>query len=856
MGERKNLNWIKYSAKTETTAMLQKLAVAQYSNRELPFLSCGNEKGNYEAKWSKLQRVVEITSESKKIRFDPSVEKESLLPQTHVHVTGPKDSSDSETTNANSSSSLSQQGRTDFQLRRIRHSDQAKTSYSPDLAAPTELQKIENNILESRGNVDESKQQEKLVHPFAEENKTTTTELVEYWVPVRLSNIQTEQYCGSLFSNSTVLCSSYKFDPTKVLHEILVSTKKCCDHPYLVDHSLRTSLLQDFPQSEQLDAQIRLSSKLLLLHKALLEINKRGLRVLVLYQSLADSGPITITNGDMLDDIIHEKFGGDSFVRIDGHISRSKRQEVLDTFNDKEGGKFVCLMETRACVPSIKLKSIDTVIFFNSDWDPMNDLKALRKINLDSQFEQVKVFRLYSAYTLEEKVLMLTKQGTGPDGNVSNIRRSTCHELLTWGAYYLFEKLESFHAVSTADGASTDFHGNSSVEDVFHEMSILLPNNDKSNVDSKSSSILKVQQIGGVYPTDISLVGEVGYPLMENFSVIEEMLTKEPPYVFWINILEGRTPSWKYFSYRPPRTRKSFQRLDDSLEKCVGPSKKCRTEGGSTACQTSGEAAAPRSMQTPILDKPSLMQIQSLLPWPTKIQNDNQLESNCSSSESWQSESSWEHAAGVSPLEATQRAPKTNESVRAPETSQVTHVEVLQSVCKALQTELERLQKQKTESSKQHEDMKLQSRMACEREVDEIHKKYETMLQTADAAFLEEKAALDARYNKVFVNKELAEALMQRNSKDASLTQVATKFAMEQAYRLISQSRAELVLPISNCSPDLHHLQASGLRAPAPHLRHSPPCAVSKVLSEHPKLIFSPVSLEQVTPLLPTLLPP
>lgn len=61
--------------------------------------------------------------------------------------------------------------------------------------------------------------------------------------------------------------------------------------------------------------------------------------------------------------------------------------------------------------------------------------------------------------------------------------------------------------------------------------------------------------------------------------------------------------------------------------------------------------------------------------------------------------------------------------------------------------------------------------MACQREIDEIHKKYETILQNADAAFLEEKEVLDTRYNKIFVNKALAETLMQRDSKNAYLTQ-------------------------------------------------------------------------------------
>lgn len=286
-------------------------------------------------------------------------------------------------------------------------------------------------------------------------------------------------------------------------------------------------------------------------------------------QSLGGSEPIT--TGDILDDIIHEKFGRDSFVRIDGQILRSRRQAVLDSFNDQNGGKFVCLMEIHACVPSIKLKSIDTVILFNSDCDPMNDLKALQRINLDSQFERVKVFRLYSACTMEEKVLMLTKQGTTTEGNLRNIKRSTYHELLTWCAYFLFQKLDDFHNGSTTDSDSIVSHGNSFVDEVFQELCIVLPNNDKSNVHTKNSFVLEVQQIEGVYSTNISLVGEVEYPLMDNFSVVEEMLIKEPPHVFWVNILEGRKPRWKYVSCQSP------------------------TEAGNTACQAPTESRRARS---------------------------------------------------------------------------------------------------------------------------------------------------------------------------------------------------------------------------------------------------------------------
>lgn len=177
------------------------------------------------------------------------------------------------------------------------------------------------------------------------------------------------------------------------------------------------------------------------------------------------------------------------------------------------------------------------------------------------------------------------------------------------------------------------------------------------------------------------------------------------------------------------------------------------------------------------------------LPCVDPDQSDHQLES----------ESFLQHCAGA----PTQRAPNTNETVRARETCPGTHIEVLQSVCNALQTELEKLEKCKTESSKQHKDMvchpnstfsakshvlaclthitvgppminlqKRQSRLAYEREVDEIRKKYEAKLQTAEVAFLEEKKAIDSRYDKIFVNKAFVEALMQTDNKSAPHTQV------------------------------------------------------------------------------------
>ncbi|GFP91133.1 protein chromatin remodeling 5 [Phtheirospermum japonicum] len=112
--------------------------------------------------------------------------------------------------------------------------------------------------------------------------------------------------------------------------------------------------------------------------------------------------------GDILDEFIQQTLGTDISVHIDSRlrVSRSKRRVALKSFNDKANMKFVCLMETRSYTPSVTLSSIDTVIFFNSDWNLINHLKALQRIEFDSRFQDLNVFRFYSSHTLEEKVLI------------------------------------------------------------------------------------------------------------------------------------------------------------------------------------------------------------------------------------------------------------------------------------------------------------------------------------------------------------------------------------------------------------------------------------------------------------------
>lgn len=69
-------------------------------------------------------------------------------------------------------------------------------------------------------------------------------------------------------------------------------------------------------------------------------------------------------------------FRGYGYERLDGSSSAADRQKSIDRFNTQAHKKFVFLLSTRAGGLGINLTSADTVIIFDSDWNPHNDLQA------------------------------------------------------------------------------------------------------------------------------------------------------------------------------------------------------------------------------------------------------------------------------------------------------------------------------------------------------------------------------------------------------------------------------------------------------------------------------------------------
>ncbi|XP_057484469.1 helicase protein MOM1-like isoform X1 [Actinidia eriantha] len=435
-----------------------------------------------------------------------------------------------------------------------------------------------SNGLETKLNANLGKLKERLSQFIAYECKSNFSRFLEYWVPVPLSNIQLEQYCATLLSNFLPLRSGWKKDLVEVLRDIHISARKSCDHPYIVDPLLQSCLTKDLPAIEYLDVGIKASGKLQFLDTILSEIQNRGLRVVILFQSISGSGRDTI--GDILEDFIRQRFGADCYERIDGCVLPSKKQAILNNFNGKGSGKFVFLLENHACHPSVKLSSVDTIVIFDSDWNPTNDLRALQKISIVSSFEQIKIFRLYSAFTVEEKVLVLATQDVILDSNIQSFSRNT---LLMWGAAYLFNKLEEFHGCNISTTGANIYSEPSLLKDISKEFLTLLGQNSEKT-STNNSLIIRVQHCGGAYRKNVPMLGELKIQSSDG----------EEPVVFWTKLLEGRNPHWRYSSGPSQRSRKrvqQFRNLPMTPENEIGEVVKKRKK----AVNNSAEAASPIS---------------------------------------------------------------------------------------------------------------------------------------------------------------------------------------------------------------------------------------------------------------------
>ncbi len=93
------------------------------------------------------------------------------------------------------------------------------------------------------------------------------------------------------------------------------------------------------------------------------------------------------------------------YCRIDGETSIEDRDRQIEEFNAAGSRFFVFLLSTRAGGLGINLASADTVVLYDSDWNPQVDLQAMDRAHRIGQTRSVNVYRLVTENTIEEKVI-------------------------------------------------------------------------------------------------------------------------------------------------------------------------------------------------------------------------------------------------------------------------------------------------------------------------------------------------------------------------------------------------------------------------------------------------------------------
>ncbi|KAJ3346290.1 Chromodomain-helicase-DNA-binding protein 1-like [Entophlyctis luteolus] len=92
-----------------------------------------------------------------------------------------------------------------------------------------------------------------------------------------------------------------------------------------------------------------------------------------------------------------------SHVRLDGSIRGDERYATVSAFTKSEG-PFAFLLSTRAGGVGLNLTAADTVIFFDSDFNPMMDLQAAARAHRIGQTKPVHVIRFLTEGSVEEVI--------------------------------------------------------------------------------------------------------------------------------------------------------------------------------------------------------------------------------------------------------------------------------------------------------------------------------------------------------------------------------------------------------------------------------------------------------------------
>ena len=213
-------------------------------------------------------------------------------------------------------------------------------------------------------------------------------------IRVELSDVQLEYYKNILTKNYAALNEGSKGQKQSLLN-IMMELKKASNHPFMFPSAEERILAGSDRREDILKALITSSGKMMLLDQLLSKLRKDNHRVLIFSQM--------VKMLDILGDYLHLR--NYQFQRLDGTIAAGPRRMAIDHFNATDSNDFCFLLSTRAGGLGINLMTADTVVLFDSDWNPQADLQAMARAHRIGQTKPVSIYRLVSKETVEEEVL-------------------------------------------------------------------------------------------------------------------------------------------------------------------------------------------------------------------------------------------------------------------------------------------------------------------------------------------------------------------------------------------------------------------------------------------------------------------
>ncbi|CAD0107356.1 unnamed protein product [Aureobasidium uvarum] len=257
-------------------------------------------------------------------------------------------------------------------------------------------------------------------------------------IRVELSDVQLEYYKNILTRNYAALNSGTKGQKQSLLN-IMMELKKASNHPFMFPNAEDRILEGKTGREDQLKALVTSSGKMMLLDRLLTRLKADGHRVLIFSQM--------VKMLDIVGDYLHLR--GHQYQRLDGTIAAGPRRQAIDHFNAPDSKDFCFILSTRAGGLGINLMTADTVILFDSDWNPQADLQAMARAHRIGQKNPVTIYRFVSKDTVEEEVLERAR-------NKLILEHITIHQAMTEKeAKALRTKLDSA-GVSTAEPVAHD----------------------------------------------------------------------------------------------------------------------------------------------------------------------------------------------------------------------------------------------------------------------------------------------------------------------------------------------------------------------------------------------------------------